>query len=135
MSIPKTRPLQVWTSQRKVLQLCDGIVAGYEPSEVGTTALIRTSTNLYRREHIYRVHPAKCKNCKIVLQSTLDLETHLQTSPCRVFDGDQVDGLFGDKIEGLKKLKNIGSGRQFNWESVFKFLFPGKQPIPSPCKS
>jgi len=94
---------------------------------------IQEGLSISNREHIYRVHAAKCTGCKSVLRSQEDMEDHINFSTCRVFTDEEVDGLYGESIKALKGLKTGKGGRRQSWETVYRLLFPDERTVPDPC--
>jgi hypothetical protein len=81
--------------------------------------------------------PVQCPRCWIVVGNERGLEIHLGSdTPCQKQQRQPVDGICPRKLKLLKSKKRLTPepGDEAKWTDIYRILFPGVQPIPSPCK-
>jgi hypothetical protein len=86
------------------------------------------------REHISRVHKARCTGCNVFMKSGEELRSHEHCSSSPDTQCTAVDGISEETIERLKLLKATSNGRQNSWEIIYTNIFPVTSPIPEPCR-
>ncbi|KAI1314157.1 hypothetical protein F5Y03DRAFT_4559 [Xylaria venustula] len=90
------------------------------------------------KEHLYRCHTApknQCYRCRQGFHSATLLATHQRAlEPCPLNEAPLAAILTGDQEAQLRcrARKPAGYSMKEQWEAVYRIVFPGENPIPSP---
>ncbi|RFU25181.1 hypothetical protein B7463_g11162, partial [Scytalidium lignicola] len=85
------------------------------------------------KEHIEKVHKARCSTCKIILKDEKEHQKHLESSISQEAKCKGIDGLLEEAMGTLKQLEKPRTrDKQACWESLYTHLFPGGSPLPDP---
>jgi hypothetical protein len=93
---------------------------------------------LFGREHIYRIHPKPihCKRCGSNFKSISELESHELVDAASIcpIASFKLKGITTDQELALKRRRKGKISDVDYWKEIYRIIFPGVDPIPSPCK-